>query len=241
MVKMNNHSEPEDFQISKLNEFFLVADKIRKAGCITQQGFSKLKSKPNPNGGGARLSILTSSGKAPFTNGSFALVTLFVQSSCEAPLALSDFLPRNPFGKEERKEIRALEVPAAPSSSARCQALDRIVQAITERSTGGLGRAQQPGKMSSSRPNRASNHGKEQWRSVRRQLPTVTYGDPPSEHPGASFFGCGRGGRPIPPSSGTFLSIPFSPSFLRILFCVRGARVRAGNPGRHCRKASDKG
>jgi len=32
MVKMNNHSESEDFQISKLNEFFLVADRIRKTG-----------------------------------------------------------------------------------------------------------------------------------------------------------------------------------------------------------------
>jgi hypothetical protein len=57
MVKMNNHLEPEDFQISKLNEFFLVADRIRKAGRSVRQGFGKLKRKPNPNGGGARLSV----------------------------------------------------------------------------------------------------------------------------------------------------------------------------------------
>lgn len=57
MAKMKNHSEPEDSQISKLNEFLFVADRIRKAGCSARQGFGKFKSKPNPNGGGARLSV----------------------------------------------------------------------------------------------------------------------------------------------------------------------------------------
>jgi hypothetical protein len=78
MVKMNNHSESEDLQISKLNEFFLVADRIRKVGRSVRQGFGKFKNKPNPSGGGACLSIPTSSENAHFSNGSFALVTSYV-------------------------------------------------------------------------------------------------------------------------------------------------------------------
>jgi hypothetical protein len=78
MVKMNNHSEPEDFQISKLNEFFLVANRIQKAGRSARQGFGKLRRKSNPNDGDARISEPTSSGKAPFTNGFFDLVSSLV-------------------------------------------------------------------------------------------------------------------------------------------------------------------
>ncbi len=137
MVKMNNHSEPEDLQISKLNEFFLVADRIRKAGCSAQQGFGKFKSTPNLGGGGASLSVPTSSGNTPFANGSLTLVTPSVQSSRESPPAQSDFPSGNPLNKDGRKEIRAPEVPAVPSNPARCQAPDRIAKAISERSDGG--------------------------------------------------------------------------------------------------------
>jgi hypothetical protein len=52
MVKMNIHLEFEDLQISKLNELFLVAARIKKAGRSARQGFGKFKSKTNPNGGG---------------------------------------------------------------------------------------------------------------------------------------------------------------------------------------------
>jgi len=137
MVKTNNHSESEDLQISKFNEFFLVADRIRKAGRSARQGFGKFKSKPNPNGGSDRLSIPTSSENAPFTNGSVALVTPSVQSSHEALFVPSDPPSRNPLSKEERKEIRAPEAPTAPSSLTRCLAPNRIVQAISKRSNGG--------------------------------------------------------------------------------------------------------
>jgi hypothetical protein len=88
MVKMNNHSELEDLQISKLNEFFPVADRIRKVGRSARQGFDKFKNKPNPSGGGGtRLSVQTSNGNAPFSNGSLSLVTPSVQSSRETPPA----------------------------------------------------------------------------------------------------------------------------------------------------------
>ncbi len=49
----------------------------------------------------------------------------------------SDLPFGNPPSKEERKAIRALEVPAAPSNSARCPTPDQIAQAISERSDGG--------------------------------------------------------------------------------------------------------
>jgi hypothetical protein len=75
MVKMNNHSEHEDSQISKLNEFFIVADRIRKVRHNVRQGFGKLKRKPNPYGGGARLSVPTSSGNTPFANSPLSLAT----------------------------------------------------------------------------------------------------------------------------------------------------------------------
>jgi len=78
MVKMNIHPESEDLQISKLNEFFLVVDRIRKAGHSARQGFDKFKNKTNPNGGGARLSVPSSGENAPFTNGSFTSVASIV-------------------------------------------------------------------------------------------------------------------------------------------------------------------
>jgi len=72
MVKMKIRSEFEDLQISKLNEFFLVANRIRKARRGARQGFKKFKSKPNLSGGGARLFVPTSSEDTPFTNGFIA-------------------------------------------------------------------------------------------------------------------------------------------------------------------------
>jgi len=104
-------------------------------------------------------------------------------------------------------------------------------------SSGGPGRAQQPGKMSRPKPDRASNLGKERWRSTRRSPPTVTFGDPPLGHPGASNIGRGRGGWQIPLSPGTSLSIPLSPSSLRTRFCVRWAKVGLGKSGSYRRKA----
>ncbi len=137
MVKMKNHSELEDSQISKLNEFFLVADRIRKAGRNSRQGFGKFKSKSNLNGGGARLSVPISSEISPFANGPLSLATPSVQGSREASLTQSVFPSENPLGKEEKKEIRSTEVLAAPSNPARCQAPIRAAQASSERSDGG--------------------------------------------------------------------------------------------------------
>jgi cell division protein YceG involved in septum cleavage len=45
MVKMKLGSDLGSQQIVKLNEYFLVVDRIRKAGCNAQQGNGRLKSK----------------------------------------------------------------------------------------------------------------------------------------------------------------------------------------------------
>jgi hypothetical protein len=107
MVKMKIYSESKDLQISKLNEFFLVADRIRKAGRGARQGlgFGKFKSKTNPNSGGVQFFVLSSNEKAPLTNGSFTLFSPTMQSFRASPSKLSDPPPENPFSKEERRTI----------------------------------------------------------------------------------------------------------------------------------------
>ncbi len=117
MVKMNIQSEPENLQISKLNEFLLVADRIRKAGHSARRGFNKFKCKPNPNGDGAQLFAPTSTEGTSFTNGSFAPP---VQSSHVFPIAPSVPPSGDPLSKEERNTIRTLEIPATLSRPTRC-------------------------------------------------------------------------------------------------------------------------
>ncbi len=95
MVKMINHSKPEDFQISKLNEFFLVADRIRKAKRSARQGFDKFKSRPIPSGDGAGLFVPISSGKTLFSNGSLTVVIPSMQNFRETPPTQRDFLTRS--------------------------------------------------------------------------------------------------------------------------------------------------
>jgi hypothetical protein len=136
MVKMENHSELEDSQISKLNECLLVADRIWKVERSSRQGFSKLN-KLNPNGGGVRSSVLISNELSPFANGPLSLATPSEQSSREASPTQSVFSLVNPLNKEEGKEIRAPEVPSAPNNPAKCQASTRAAQACSERSDGG--------------------------------------------------------------------------------------------------------
>ncbi len=94
--------------------------------------------------------------------------------------------------------------------------------------------------MSHSRPRSASNFGEERWKSLRKAPSTITSGSSPLGHPDSSFTGRGRGIRQILSSTSTSLSIPLSPSFIRIYFCVRWGKVGSGKSGSHCHKASGK-
>jgi hypothetical protein len=82
MVKMHWAIDLEAQQISRLNEHFLVADRIRKAGRSMRQGNSWLKNKLlNPSGGDAPVpSPLISSEGGALTKQS---VGLQVQNGCD--------------------------------------------------------------------------------------------------------------------------------------------------------------
>ncbi|CAK9228719.1 unnamed protein product [Sphagnum troendelagicum] len=134
MVKMNIHSKYDDLQNSRLNDLFLVADMIRKAGRNARQGFGKFKCKPNPSSGGAQFPTLTSNKDPPFANGSFVLP---VQRSHIIPSMSSSPFLGSLLNKEEKNAIRTPKDSAALSNPARCLLPDKIVQAILARSDGG--------------------------------------------------------------------------------------------------------
>ncbi len=138
MVKSNISSELEDFQTSKLNEFFLVADRIRKVSRNVRQGFRKFKSKTNPNDGDAHLPVLSGEESIPLTNESSfpaaAPTVLCLRASSFEP---SDFPQGNSFSFGERRAIVTPEAQTAPNSSTRCSVHDRRAQATSERSDGG--------------------------------------------------------------------------------------------------------
>jgi hypothetical protein len=123
----------EDLQISKLNEFFLVADRIRKTGRGARPSFGKFK-KPNLGCGGARLPAQTRNEDTPLTNGSFALSVQGLREVLEAP---SFSIPRSPISNEGKIEIQALKDPAAFHDETKCQLSTKIAQATSEKGDGG--------------------------------------------------------------------------------------------------------
>jgi hypothetical protein len=137
MVKMKIHSKSEDLQISRLNEFFLVADRIWKAGCGAQQGLDKFKcNNPNPSGSsGAQASTLTSNENSFLANGSF---DLSARGSHKALFAPSFPLLGSSLNKEGKNASQTSADPATLSDPTRCQLLDKGAQANSPRSDGGL-------------------------------------------------------------------------------------------------------
>ncbi|CAK9271392.1 unnamed protein product [Sphagnum jensenii] len=136
MVQMKINSESEDLQISRLNEFFLVADRIRKARRDARQGLGKFKcNKSNPSdGGGTRASSLTSNEISSIANGSSDPPA---QGSCEAPSVPSTFLSGSSLNKGGKNASQALADPATLSDPARCWLLGKDAQANSPWSDGG--------------------------------------------------------------------------------------------------------
>jgi hypothetical protein len=130
---MNLHSEFDDLQIQRLNEFLLVANRIRKARRSARQGLEKFK-KPNPSGGGARFSTPTSNKNPLFTKGSSAPPT---QGSHKASSALSIPPPISPPSKEVACAIQALESSAALRTPTECQFSGKNAQTVSAKSDGG--------------------------------------------------------------------------------------------------------
>lgn len=119
---MNIHSELEDLQISKLNEFFLMADRIQKAGRGARPSFGKFK-KPNLGCGGTRFPAHTRNEDTLLTNGSFALS---VQGLCKVLEELSFSISRNPISNEGKIKIQAPKDLAAFRDETRCQLPTKI-------------------------------------------------------------------------------------------------------------------
>lgn len=130
---MNLHSEFEDLQIQKFNEFLLVADRIRKAGHSSRKGLRKFK-KPSPNRGDALLPVSTNNENTLCTNDSIVSPP---QRSREALPEPSSISSGTPLDKEEGSAIQAEGAPAARITQVECQLRIKNAQAISTRSDGG--------------------------------------------------------------------------------------------------------
>jgi hypothetical protein len=84
MTKMEICSESEDLQTSKLNEFILVAHRVKKVGRGVRLGLGKNKLRPNSSGG-ARASFLTGSENLLTANGSIDLSALKLNEAPSKP------------------------------------------------------------------------------------------------------------------------------------------------------------
>ncbi|CAK9225966.1 unnamed protein product [Sphagnum troendelagicum] len=136
MVKMKSNSESEGLQMSRLNELFLVANRIQKAGCGTRQGLGKFKcNKPNPSSsGGARASSPTSNEILFIANKSSNPPA---QGSRDALSEPSTSLSRNLLSKGGKNAGQTPADPATLSDPARCWLLGKDVKANFPQSDGG--------------------------------------------------------------------------------------------------------
>jgi hypothetical protein len=128
-------SESEDHQISKLNEFSLVAYKIWKARRGAWLGLSKFKgNKLNPSGGSsARTAFPTSNKNSLTTDGSFDPP---VQGSGEALSAPSSSFLGGSISKEGKIANQAPANSTILEDMTRCQLSDKVAQAGSPRSDG---------------------------------------------------------------------------------------------------------
>ncbi len=137
MVKMEICSKFEDQQISKLNEFSLVAYRIRKAGHDVRLGLGKFKcNKLNPSSGHiAQVPFPTSNEISFITNESSDPLA---QGSCEAPFAPSTSLPGSLLSKGGKNTSQTSIDLATFSNPTKCQLPNKNAQANSPQSDGGL-------------------------------------------------------------------------------------------------------
>ncbi len=111
---MNLCSDLEGQRIFKLNECFLVANRIREAGRNERQVFGKLecgKPKPNGGGGGASTSPNSSNWVIISAKDRFALTT---QGFDPTPNETSFPLPRSSYFGKKSLAVQALTISATP-------------------------------------------------------------------------------------------------------------------------------
>jgi hypothetical protein len=129
MVKMEICSDPEDEQISKLNEASLITYKIRKAGRGMRLRFGKFK----PSfGGGVKVFLPVSKENSFGTNGSSVSLALCSNKAPAAP----NTLPSGSLLSNGKNADVALEDPATTNDLKGCRSPCRSVQATLVRSDG---------------------------------------------------------------------------------------------------------
>jgi hypothetical protein len=129
MVKMEICSNPEDRQISKLNEYTLIAYRIRKAG----RGVLRVRRiQTNPGGGVDAKTFLPANKEVSLaTNGSFEPPSL---DRCGALLAPSSPSPESSIRNQEAIVSHAKADPAALSESVKPRASSEGAKAAEARS-----------------------------------------------------------------------------------------------------------
>ncbi|CAK9253726.1 unnamed protein product [Sphagnum jensenii] len=133
MGKMEICSDLEDQQISKLNEYSLVALRIRKAGRGARLGFGKFKcKKPNLGGNVGAKAHRPESTEAPSaTNGSYEASSHDHRKSLPAPSSPS---PKSSANLRETITGLAATDPAALRESGNTQAPSRGAKTTSTRS-----------------------------------------------------------------------------------------------------------
>jgi hypothetical protein len=133
MVKMEICSNLEDQQISKLNEYSLVAYRIWKTGRDARLGFGKFKSKKLNLGGGVGAKALRPECKdvPSATNGSFEPSTHDHRGSLLAP---SSSTPESSLRIQETNADLASTNPTAPNESGNTQAPSKGAKAAATKS-----------------------------------------------------------------------------------------------------------
>jgi hypothetical protein len=134
MAKTIIHSKFEDSQISRLNEYFHVVERTRRAGRYPRQGVGKFRSTLNPSGGGACRPAQINRAILLSSNNSHALT---VQGLSDSPLVLNDSHAQKSPSEDEESAIQELALSAASSTAARCQLPSRPAQVASAGSDGG--------------------------------------------------------------------------------------------------------
>ncbi|CAM6062820.1 unnamed protein product [Sphagnum tenellum] len=134
MGKMEICSDLEDQQISKLNEYSLVALRIRKAGRGARLGFGKFKCRKSNLGGnvGAKAHRPESTEPSSATNGSYEASAHDLRKSLPAPSSPS---PESSANLRETNAGLVQTDPVALSESGNTQAPGRGVETTSARSS----------------------------------------------------------------------------------------------------------
>jgi len=126
-------SDAVDSQTTKLEEFVLVAHRIRKVGWGIRPGLSKFKPSPR-KGGPTRVSSLTSGKNSLTANGSFVLASPELE---EVPSSIISLHPEETIHGEGRVASSSQAISVALQDRTRSQQASKEMQASPLKNDGG--------------------------------------------------------------------------------------------------------